>query len=136
MGYGIGVFSMLLNLDAHQLLKINQIATSKIQSHKHRGFDIQVDKAEVMKMIFKGLKSGCAYCGVDMRICSNLDGLQPPDNMLTLDVVNPSYRVLSEDNIKMICCRCNQIKGNKDLDDFVFHCRMIADKADNLMASK
>lgn len=127
---------MMKGLDVHQLIKVNQIAQSKIHSHKHRGFDIQVDRAKVMKMIFDGLKSGCAYCGVDMKIYNNLDGLQPPDNMLTLDVVNPSCRVLSEDNIKMICCHCNQIKGHKDLDDFIFHCRMIADNAEYLMSSK
>lgn len=109
------------------------MARSRIESHRQRGFELKVNRADVMHLIYQGLKNGCAYCGCELEMGEHVDGQAPPDNMITLEVIDPTRRVLDETNIKMVCDRCNRIKGSMNLDDFYWQCRLIADNLEGMM---
>lgn len=112
-------------IDAHLAAKISKMATSKIKAHKKRGFKIQTNKGEIMMLIYHGLKNPCPYCGGTMQIPELVDGKPHPHNLMTLEVVNPSNRVLSKENIVMACERCNKMKGPMDLSVFFKQCKKV-----------
>jgi len=115
-----------MQVDVYHLMKVHEIAKSKKQSHRARGFKIDVATEEIVKRMYKALGGGCEYCGCEMHLNNGIGG-HPLDNLLTLDIVNPSSRVLSDENMAFICCKCNQMKGNMDLDDFLWQCSLISE---------
>lgn len=103
---------------------IEKYACSTINSHRARGFDIQVTPKELRKKIKEEINEPCKYCGCKMEY-------HPPnnritENMITTDIINPAYRVLSLDNVQFICHACNQMKSHFPEPEFLRRCINIA----------
>ena len=77
---------------------------------------------------FIAISSGdCSYCG---KIATKEDAPYIRDNLLSLHPINGIDRVDSSkgytlDNSTPCCSRCNQIKMDMDINDFVSHARKI-----------
>lgn len=102
--------------------QIQNWVRNTLSDHKTRKFEIAINPSDLYKMAIEGLTNGCAYCGQEMRFKRPGNGEQNYNEMLTLDILNPTRRVISIDNIRIVCYQCNVMKRSFQLDEFIAHC--------------
>lgn len=108
---------------------IKKYATEVIKSHKNRGFVIGISNERLAWFITRKLVFGCNYCGCDLKYYYGKvpQHLIKP-NSISIDIINPNRRILSENNIQLLCHQCNQTKARNPHGEFVRFCNMITAK--------
>lgn len=104
-----------LNIERPFLLRSNKI----IHSHRQKGYKIEITMKELEALLIAA-PSKC-------RFCLQLFG-KNMWNSMTVDRIN-NMKVLSAATIRIICYRCNTMKGNMLDNEFIELCRRIADSA-------
>jgi 5-methylcytosine-specific restriction endonuclease McrA len=94
--------------------KANKLFISIKHRCKNFGLDFRITVKEIFNLMIKHKR--CECCGRKLKIhrriiVNRIPGTRMPDNLLTIDRVNPrlGYTI---DNIAVLCNRCNRIKSN------------------------
>lgn len=98
-------------------------ARQTLRSHKNRGFQINVSSERVAEMAMN--TPYCTFCGESLYW-----GAFPQktrENSPSLDRMFNGDE-LCEDNINIICNKCNATKGNRTIEEFIAYCKTIADR--------
>ncbi len=79
--------------------------------HKQRGFQVKMTQNELYKLGLQAYKDGCPICGSAFEV-----GCAPVTiNSLTLDIVDPTMRILAPGNVQCVCWGCNNEKNLKSM---------------------
>jgi hypothetical protein len=86
---------------------------NSLWSHKKRGFTIDTNITELGELIEpllsqKSLK--CPMCGKKAHI--NKMTKKNMGSRLTVDIINPNWRIMCRENIRFISHECNQLVNN------------------------
>lgn len=87
--------------------------------HRSKGFEVRLSTDEIIQMGLKSLNAPCPYCG---RIIRNVIN-QP--NSLSLDVIDPNYKIIDKYNCRIICIACNCGKMARTEREYVKHCKNV-----------
>jgi hypothetical protein len=93
-----------------------RMARNVREDHMKRGFRNEIAMSELADIIRKGFENGCKYCKSGLVLNNSYDGHKC--NSITVDIIDPNRRVLSKDNIQIICYCCNQAKGRMSEEEF------------------
>lgn len=95
-----------------------------IMSHKRRGFHIMLKRKEIFLMGMDALEAGCEICGCIMTPTTSSKCQSP--NEMSLDVINPEDKRLSQVNSQVICCSCNHGKMGLSNMEYIMRAYLIA----------
>lgn len=93
-----------------------RMARNVREDHMKRGFRNEISLSDLAEVIREGFKRGCRYCKTELVLNNSYDGHLY--NSISIDIIDPNRRVLSADNIQVICYCCNQVKGRMTPDEF------------------
>lgn len=93
---------------------IQKYATAVKNSHRRRGFHVNIKTKEIVNAVKQSLEEGCFYCHKQMK--PPTPGSKDPD-ILTIDIMNPSGN-LEPGNFSVACFECNQLKGAQTHEQF------------------
>lgn len=114
------------NQDRYRNRSIEKIkeywSNTSLYCHKRHGYIINVDKDYIYKLALK--TDYCPICGCKLDWCS---GNGCNDESPTLDRIY-NEKILNEDNVWIICRKCNTTKLNRTFDEFVEYCSMVSMK--------
>jgi len=97
-------------------------AAMTLRYHKSKGHKINISIDEVEHLFMK--QKVCPICGVKLTYELG-KGYHP--TVATLDRINNSNE-LQADNVWIICHRCNTMKGDQTMDEYIMRSKMIVDK--------
>jgi hypothetical protein len=92
-------------------------AESSIHGHKRKGYDVQIDIYE-LEQIAKQIKQ-CQYCGNILIYATGKN--KTLDETPTMDRINRE-KVITKNNIQIICHKCNAMKSYRKHDEFIQQC--------------
>lgn len=96
-----------------------------LYKHKIRGFIINITIEELLQIAEK--TKYCSMCGIELDWkYGNKDGKVQSDSP-TLDRIN-NQEILNRNNIWIICYKCNILKRNRTIKEFVNYCGIIWNK--------
>jgi len=101
------------------LYRIWAIAT--INHHKKRDFDVIIIIDELEELAKNTIY--CPLCDIKLK----WEKGKKQDNSPTLDRIN-NEKILTLDNIKIICSKCNTTKSNRTMNEFIKYCTKISNK--------
>lgn len=97
-------------------------AKNTIYSHKKRGFSVNLEYDKLAKRASH--TTHCIICGRNLNWNSRKVSPSSP----TLDRID-NEKELNDSNTQIICYRCNAMKGSMTLQEFIFYCNIIAERA-------
>jgi hypothetical protein len=93
-----------------------------LTSHKARGMDVQISSKFLMNLAYN--TSVCPLCGRDIVWGGDISQIS---NRPALDRIDDNAGITKE-NVWLICYKCNSIKKDITLQEFVAYCRKVSDK--------
>lgn len=96
-----------------------------LNKHKQKGYEINISINELEKL-GKNTKV-CPICDADLDWSYGTKGRGPKSNSPTLDRKN-NENFLNEDNIWIVCHRCNRVKNSLTIVEMVNWCRVFLKK--------
>jgi hypothetical protein len=99
-------------------------AQSTLKTHREKGLSVNLSAHDLITLAAKSPKCLLCECALDW---TRSNGRLSSKNWVTkpsLDRVN-NDTFLNKDNVMLICCRCNRMKGKLTLAKFVQHCKNI-----------
>jgi len=94
-----------------------------INNHKHRGYDVRITTDELVEL-YKAT-THCPICGIEL--CHAYGSKGQRDNAASIDRKENS-KVMTKENIWIICQRCNTMKGNQTMKEYYHRSLMIVKK--------
>lgn len=91
-------------------------AYNTLWNHKQKGMQINIE-VKYLKRLAEKTKN-CQYCGCSLRWKASK---RPYHDSPTLERINQE-RFINEGNITIICMRCNRMKGNRTLKEYIDFC--------------
>ena len=107
--------------DEKNLIKV--WADKSLYQHKKNGFDINVSKSFVYDMAKNASKCSICECELDWNYGKGMHTEASP----TLDRIN-NENDLNENNIWIICYKCNSTKRSRTLIEFIRYCNHVVRK--------
>lgn len=98
-------------------------AHSTISGHTARGFHVSITVEDLHRLAIE--TPTCPICGIDMK----WEAGKIAPNSPTLDRINNGNDIRL-DNIWILCHRCNTMKRDLPMNEFVRFCKMVAQKFD------
>lgn len=102
-------------------------AVGTMSNHKLRGYTINIS-LESLETLFKVTKK-CPICGCELTY--NKRTKVSKSNSPSLDRKN-NDTILDEDNLWVICKKCNSTKQDRTFDEFIEYCGMVFNKFKDL----
>lgn len=102
-------------------------AQHSITSHRQAGYKMTITKYDLE--VLAKQTSNCCYCNTEL-IYGNGEhggGKKASNQIPTMDRINGD-KVITKENIRIICWRCNKTKSNRTHEEFVEYCKNIAIK--------
>jgi len=90
--------------------------------HKGKGFSVKITKNELENIAEKTKYCLICDCKLDWKFGTGLNANSP-----TLDRIN-NQKTLTLNNVQIICSKCNRIKSNMSMNEFIEYCKMIYKK--------
>ena len=103
-------------------------AKSALASHKARGHIINITTSELSEMA--SVISVCQMCGKILAWNKGDANGKTIQTSPSLDRINNEH-IINRNNIQIICRRCNFMKNDMTMNDYINHCKMILIKFDN-----
>jgi len=102
----------------------DRFARTSIYTHRAKGFDVRIKPPELFA---KALKTpNCEICGQELVYYKG--GRKGPNqNSASLDRMN-NGKIITSDNVLILCWQCNVTKGNRTMVEFYEYCKFIAGK--------
>lgn len=94
-------------------------SVSSLQSHRVRGFKNEVTPTELE--LLANSTTNCGICGCELDWGKKG---KKKSNSPTIDRIN-NEKILTVDNIMIVCSYCNVAKSTKTLTEFIEYCRNI-----------
>lgn len=99
---------------------IRRSVINTINAHLRKGCIIQVSIEEVEELCRN--TPNCKICGIEFKW-----GEKKSIHSPSLDRIN-NEKILTNDNIQILCWRCNTVKGNMTMKEFIEYCNMVSEK--------
>ena len=93
-----------------------------LRKHKHKGFKVNISRDELIEIAKN--TTNCPFCGCKLEWSY---GKGASKNSPTLDRIN-NEGVLTLKNTQILCRRCNGIKQEKSMQEFIEYCTIISNK--------
>lgn len=105
-------------------------AANCLRSHSKYGIDIKISIDDLANLAHTS--THCRICKTELDYgVGNKDGKMQP-NSPTLDRIN-NENVITNENIWIICSRCNATKLDRTLSEFIDYCQYIVDNKTQLL---
>lgn len=98
---------------------------STVCGHKRRGCAILFNKHDLIKLAYA--TSICKVCGCELSWSREGKNGSPLNSSPTLDRTNQD-KVLTMNNIQIICSRCNVTKNARSMNEFRDYCKLVAER--------
>lgn len=104
-------------------------ARKTLWAHRATGHGILMSVEELVNLINR--TTSCPICGVEFTDWKDMWRRHKNDptywNMRSLDRIN-NENIIKSGNVQIICVKCNTIKGNMTMDEFLNYCKAVYDK--------
>jgi hypothetical protein len=94
--------------------KVRVWALQALDKHRRHGHDVRVTIDDLIELA--RITTICLYCKKILQ-CDRT-------GMASLDRMN-NEKILTDDNIQIICCKCNFLKGNRTHSEFMEYCNTL-----------
>ena len=98
-----------------------------LDKHEKRGLVINIKNDELLELLSEALENGCPYCGY--KLAFGEGNVEP--NSPSLDLIDPSNKVIEKSNIQILCQSCNAGKYTLTSEQFIDKCCRVAEKFKN-----
>ncbi len=106
-------------------------AQHSITSHRKAGYEMNITKYDLENLAKQ--TPHCCYCNTEL-IYGNGEhgsGKKASNQIPTMDRINGD-KVITKENVQIICWRCNKTKSNRTHAEFVEYCKTIVTKFTNV----
>ncbi|MGE4414381.1 MAG: hypothetical protein AB7D08_03515 [Bacteroidales bacterium] len=94
-----------------------RIAKIIINNHKRKGYKIQITPNQIMQLRQKYANTPCPICGKIMKTTtyqpSTRTSPQELKDIISIDIKNPTNKIMSPETVWIICNECNLLKADK-----------------------
>lgn len=97
--------------------------------HKSSGYNVIVSLDYLHRLAEK--TDNCSICGVPLDWSTGSKGKGGKDNSPSLDRIN-NENILSENNVCIVCNKCNTRKHNDTFENFITFCKSVIENEDSI----
>ena len=94
----------------------------KQSTTSHKKYDLRIDEYDLFN--YAKDKGNCEYCDVGLEWSYKDKIGKPKSNSPSLDRMN-NEEIITLDNIRICCHKCNTTKSNRTLQEFVDYCKKV-----------